>query len=248
MNYTEKTLFGIPLPTGTKNDIREKILKDAESRGDWKMIMSLNPEIIEIARGDSEFKKVILSSNYHILDGVGVVLAAQTLNIPHSERYSGVDMMDDLIGEAFKRRLTVMLIGGKGNVANKLSDCYSDKYPGLNIQGVEGYENNLNQTKEETQRIISIVASVKPHLIFVAFGSPVQEMWLYKNRAQLGNAVCAGVGGAFDFLSGNVSRAPQFIRTLGLEWAYRLFTQPWRWKRQVRLLNFVLRVLRVKFQ
>ena len=224
MTHHTKSLLGIPLPTDTKNDIREKILKDAESQSGWKLVMSLNPEIIQIASRNVEFKKVILSSNYQIVDGVGLVLAAQMLNVPCAERYAGVDLMHDLLVEAYKRRLRVVLIGGKENVANKTAECYLAKYPNLNIQGIEGYSDVLHQTEEESKSIFSIVASAKPHLIFVAFGSPAQELWLYRNRAQLGNAVCAGVGGAFDFLSNEVTRAPQFMRTLGLEWACLLYT------------------------
>jgi len=178
-----------------------------------------------------------------LVDGVGIALAAQTLGFGKPTRYTGVDFLTDIIDDAHERRLTVMLIGGKGNVAERLADCYRLKYPNLNVRGIEGYADILNQTEYESKRIFSIVASTKPHLIFVAFGSPAQELWLYKNRAQLGTAVCAGVGGAFDFLAGDIARAPLHLRKFGLEWLYRLILQPWRLKRQMRLLLFLKRVL-----
>lgn len=247
MNHKNKTLLGLKMPVASKKTIRENILKDAEKGASWRLIMSLNPEIIEMAHQNSEFKNVILESDYFLVDGVGVVLAAQTLGFAKPTRYTGVDFLTDVISDASERRLTVMLIGGKGNVAERLVDCYRLKYPKLNVIGIEGYKDISNQTKNESERIFSIVATTKPHLIFVAFGSPAQELWLYKNRAQLGHAVCAGVGGAFDFLAGDVARAPLFVRTLGVEWLYRLAMQPWRWKRQMKLLAFIKRVLIEKF-
>ncbi len=78
----------------------------------------------------------------------------------------------------------------------------------------------------------------KPHLVFVAFGSPWQELWIERHRNQFQNCVVMGVGGAFDFLGGKVPRAPVIIRRLGFEWLFRLIVQPWRLRRQLRLVRF----------
>ncbi len=82
--------------------------------------------------------------------------------------------------------------------------------------------------------------------MFVAFGSPEQEKWIYQNRASLQGVTCIGVGGAFDFIGGRVGRAPRLIQKIGLEWLFRLVKQPWRWKRQLRLVEFVWLVLKEK--
>ena len=246
MKNVAQSLLNIHFATGSKEDIRENILKDVEKRRGWEMVMSINPEILEIAQHNSEFKKIILSSNHYLVDGVGVVVAAQMLGLPKPTRYTGVDFLADTVDEAHKRRLTVMLIGGKGKVAERLANCYRATYSSLNIIGIEGYADISNPTEEENEKLFSIVASAKPHLIFVAFGSPMQELWLYRNRARLGHAMCAGIGGGFDFLAGDVRRAPSIVRKLGIEWVYRLVLQPWRWKRQLRLVKFVGRVLKEK--
>ena len=83
-------------------------------------------------------------------------------------------------------------------------------------------------------------------ILFVAFGSPKQEKWIYENLPKLDVTVAIGVGGSFDFISGKVKRAPVFIRNLGLEWLFRLIIQPWRVKRQIALLEFVILVLKEK--
>jgi N-acetylglucosaminyldiphosphoundecaprenol N-acetyl-beta-D-mannosaminyltransferase len=73
----------------------------------------------------------------------------------------------------------------------------------------------------------------------VAFGSPNQELWIEHHKKEFKNCVVMGVGGAFDFLGGRVMRAPLFIRQLGFEWFFRLLIQPWRLRRQMRLVRFL---------
>lgn len=83
-------------------------------------------------------------------------------------------------------------------------------------------------------------------ILFVAFGFPKQEMWMAENLNKIPVKVAMGVGGAFDYISGNVPRAPVFVRNLGFEWLYRLIRQPWRWKRQLALIEFGYLVLKEK--
>ena len=88
--------------------------------------------------------------------------------------------------------------------------------------------------------------SKKVDILFVAFGSPKQEIWIADNLNKIPAKVVVGVGGSFDFISGKVPRAPKFVRNLGLEWLFRLIIQPWRIKRQLSLLEFIYLVIREK--
>jgi N-acetylglucosaminyldiphosphoundecaprenol N-acetyl-beta-D-mannosaminyltransferase len=90
--------------------------------------------------------------------------------------------------------------------------------------------------------------TTNPHidLLFVAFGFPKQEEWIAKNLESLPITCAMGVGGAFDYISGKVPRAPKFMRKIGMEWAYRLARQPWRLKRQLVLPQFAIEVLKEK--
>ena len=85
-------------------------------------------------------------------------------------------------------------------------------------------------------------------ILFVAFGFPKQEQWIAENLDKIPVKVAMGVGGAFDYISGNVPRSPVFIRKLGLEWLFRLIIQPWRLKRQLALFKFIYLVLREKLK
>lgn len=241
-------LLGIELPTDTQQDVLEKTVKYIRNPHGNFIILSLNPEIFVAMQENPEFKKLATEAQVKILDGVGVVLAARSRGIPVGARFTGVDMMDSLIHRASTESLSVMLIGGLGNVAEKVVDCYRAQYPALNIFGYQGIKNIQKPTEAELQKLFSIVADRKPHIIFFAFGSPMQELFVEKYKKHFSGIVCAGVGGAFDFLSGMKPRAPHLVRTIGLEWAYRLVSEPWRWRRQLRLFTFVYYVIKEALQ
>ncbi|HUE76264.1 MAG TPA: WecB/TagA/CpsF family glycosyltransferase, partial [Chloroflexota bacterium] len=100
--------------------------------------------------------------------------------------------------------------------------------------------------ESEEADVLKRVRSAGPvDLLFVAYGAPAQERWIARNQSKLGIPVAIGVGGVLDFASGRVRRAPAWIRRLGLDWLFRLLTQPWRWRRQLALPQYAWAVLRV---
>jgi len=154
--------------------------------------------------------------------------------------------MEELLKMASDRRLRVLMIGGKGNLAHELAECYLSKYTEAKFKGIQGIENIQNPNKDEEDKISSIVIAYKPQLVFVAFGSPDQELWIDHHKKEFANCIIMGVGGAFDYLSGKVLRPPTFIQKIGLEWLFRLFRQPWRWRRQLRLIKFIWLIIKQK--
>ena len=162
------------------------------------------------------------------------------------ERYPGVDLMHDLLELAVKIRLRVLLIGGKEKLADRIANCYNTRSGNLNFKGLVGIKNIKKLNKDEEDRIFSIVADFKPNLVFVAFGSPAQELWIERHKDKFTHCVCMGVGGGFDFISGDIARAPWWVRRMGFEWLYRLLKQPWRFRRQLELIRFLILVCRQK--
>ncbi len=235
----KKKLFGISIDDFKKKDILEKIKMGISQHDQFFHLVSLNPENLVIAQKNTRFKKVVKTAQIRIIDGVGVVLACRLLGIKYGEKVPGVDLMEELLTMAGELCLRVLFIGGKGNLANNLVDCYQKKFPKAKFFGLEGIKDIKNPKKEEEEKIFSIVSDFKPHLVFVAFGSPDQELWIEHHKNKFNRCVIMGVGGGFDFLGGRVPRAPAFIRRLGFEWLFRLFVQPWRWRRQLRLVEFV---------
>lgn len=241
-------LLGIKLPQLSNSEVLEEIKRSLGSTRDFYHIVSLNPEIVVLLYGDKEFRKVVRKAQMKIIDGVGVVLAAQMLNIRIGARFNGVDLMENLLNIASNERLRVMLIGGGPKIAERVVECQKLQKSEAKFRAVEGISDIKNLDAKEEKELLSIVADYKPQLLLVAFGSPFQELWLYKHRKRLKGVVCMGAGGAFDFLSGSVKRAPRIVRRLGLEWLFRLILQPWRILRQIRLLKFTWLVVKERMR
>ena len=239
-----RKMLGITLENKTKKNILDKIIKNIASPMGFFHIVSLNPENLVVAQENAEFERALNDAQIRIVDGFGIVLVSRILHIEAGERVTGINLMQTLVDTASKMRLKVLLIGGRPNLALRLAECYSKKYPEANFLGVEGVAGIQNPKKEEEEEIFSIVLDYKPNLVFVAFGSPFQELWLSQHKDRFKNMVCMGVGGAFDSISGSVPRAPLIIQRMGLEWVFRLFVQPWRWRRQLRLFIFIFLILK----
>ncbi|MBI3620083.1 WecB/TagA/CpsF family glycosyltransferase [Candidatus Roizmanbacteria bacterium] len=241
-------LFYLPVENFGIDKILEDIVKLWSGPTGFFHIVSINPENVILSRKNLEFRKVILSAQMHITDGIGTVLAAQILTGRHLTRLTGADLMGHLLTAAGKERLDVLLIGGRPNLAADLAKCYQRSYPKANFQGITGFANIIHPSESEEQMVFAIVASLKPRLILAAFGSPWQELWFAKNSKRFGNAVCMGVGGGFDYAGGLIPRAPRFMRQTGLEWLFRLIVQPRRLKRQISLVEFVFLVILEKIR
>lgn len=240
-------ILGISINPETKSSILENILLYIGKPSGFFHIVSVNPENLVTAVENQRFKNAIETAKIKIVDGVGIVIAGRWLNVNVGERVTGVGLMRNLLDMASERRLRVMLIGGRDNLALKLAKCYSNQFPEARFIGLKGIEEIKRPRSEEEGKIFSIVADYKPQLVFVAFGSPDQELWIERHRKKFSGCVVMGVGGSFDYLSGNINRAPIFIQKIGLEWLYRLIIQPWRWKRQLKLLKFIGLVLKEKW-
>jgi N-acetylglucosaminyldiphosphoundecaprenol N-acetyl-beta-D-mannosaminyltransferase len=221
----------------------EGIIADLRNRmeaGLQSTIIAVNPEKVMAAEKNEELRQLINSSTYQIPDGVGILLASKMKGGKISSRVTGVDMMDRLIRFAAKENHKVFLYGAKEEVVTMAKQKLEEKYPGLNISGYEnGYE-------KDNEKIINKINASGAELIFVAMGSPKQELWIRENMGKLNVRVFQGVGGSFDVFSGKVQRAPLFFRKLGIEWLYRLLKEPKRFKRQLALPKFLLRILGAK--
>lgn len=239
----DESILNIKLPEDKKDEVLEKIKKNLQRPQDFFHIASLNPEILVLSQQDKEFCAYLNWAQIRILDGEGVRKGARFLGYQPGERYAGVDLMEKMLFLANDMGLRVGLIGGKGKVAERVVDCQKARFPRIDFFALQGFSDISNPSHEEENHILSIVTDRKPHILFVAFGSPFQELWLNKHKERLKGITCMGVGGAFDFLSGNTPRAPYILRVLGLEWLFRLIIQPWRLKRQLRLLEFIRLIL-----
>jgi N-acetylglucosaminyldiphosphoundecaprenol N-acetyl-beta-D-mannosaminyltransferase len=208
--------------------------------GRFHHAVTVNPEFIMAARADAAFAAVLNGADLAVPDGVGLLWAARRQGTPLPERVAGVDVVERLAEEAARRGLRLFLLGAQPGVAAEAGAVLSRRYPGLNIVGAFAGSPAL----AEESAIVERVQAAQPHVLFVAYGAPQQDVWIARNRRRLPVGLALGVGGAFDFISGRAQRAPQWMRRWGLEWLHRLLRQPWRWRRMLALPRFVLAVLR----
>ncbi|KKQ28117.1 MAG: N-acetylmannosaminyltransferase TagA [Candidatus Magasanikbacteria bacterium GW2011_GWC2_37_14] len=155
-------------------------------------------------------------------------------------RYPGIDLMHDICAFAEKTNKSVYLLGsGSEEVIRKTGDELRKKFKNLQIVGLNKgmkikrlKDYKISYDKEENDEIVQQIIMSAPDILFVAFGHGKQEKWINENLKDLPSVrIAMGVGGAFDYISGTVKRAPLFLRQIGLEWLYRLIKQPQRIKR-----------------
>jgi N-acetylglucosaminyldiphosphoundecaprenol N-acetyl-beta-D-mannosaminyltransferase len=194
------------------------------------------------ARRDPAFAAVLQAADLATPDGVGIVLAGRLLGVPTGRRVTGVDLVEALAAlSAREPACRLFLLGAASGVAAAAAERLRARSPGARIAGTLAGSPSAAAFEEIAERL----AEARPSVLLVAFGHPAQDLWIARHRERLvahGILVAAGVGGAYDYLSGRVPRAPRPVRRLGLEWLYRLARQPWRWRRQLALPHFVLHV------
>jgi len=202
-----------------------------------------NANLVNIAAGDDGLRERL--SRFLILpDGIGVDIASRLLyGAPFPANLNGTDFTPAILA-ARGRPLKVMLLGGRPGVAERAAARLQGDFPQHRFSVLShGYFDQAEQAA-----LLATLADERPDLLLVAFGNPRQETWIADWIDARHCAVAAGVGALFDFLAGDVARAPETIRSLRIEWVYRLWLEPRRlWRRYV-VGNpaFLLRVLRQK--
>ena len=231
-------ILGVPVDKVTM----EEALKMLESFLDNDRVNTIytpNSEIIMAAYRNQEFGDILRQGDMVIPDGAGVVLASKILGVGLPERVAGFDLTSNSFMLDSKKPLRFFLLGGKPGIAESAAEKILNAHPGIEIAGCRhGY---FSQQDEDA--IIEQINSSNSDILLVAFGAPKQEMWIHRHKNRLKVKVCIGIGGALDVLSGQKSPAPDFFRNNGLEWLYRLYKEPWRFKRMLDLPRFIMLAL-----
>jgi N-acetylglucosaminyldiphosphoundecaprenol N-acetyl-beta-D-mannosaminyltransferase len=192
------------------------------------------------AQHDQRFRAVVNSAALSLCDTVGILLAARMWGIPVPERVAGVELIEPLCDVLARERLPVYFLGGRGDTAQRAAAALRKRHPGFVIAGTQdGYFSDA-----QSDAVAAEIAASGARVLLIGLGSPRQEMWLAKHLAATSCGAGIGVGGSFDVLAGNVQRAPAAWRRFGLEWLYRLTSEPQRWRRQLALPRFVVLALR----
>lgn len=234
-SLVKKNILGIDITDASLKEVSEYIIANVSKSHKRRMVVTPNPEMIVHAAAHDDVRKVLNKADIAVCDGVGLYIAAWLLGSPLKERITGVDLMLKLCNYASEVGLSIGLLGGRPGVAEKAAKCLQKKVKNIKIC-FTGSDWDVKKFPKDGV-----------DLLFVAYGFPKQEQWIAKNLPILPIGMAMGVGGAFDYLSGDIKRAPFFVRTLGLEWLFRLTKEPWRYKRQLKLIIFLGMVAKAFF-
>lgn len=212
---------------------REELMDYIEQK--QSILVAVNAEKIVNA---TPFTREIINNNTGYCDGIGAVWALKQRGAKNAVKIPGCELWLDIVSRYYRTK-SFYLVGGKQEVIENTISKLRDEFLGINIVG---YRNGYLENDEERQALIEDVAAKSPDIVFVAMGSPKQEL-LMGEMQQRHKAIYQGLGGSFDVYTGNVKRAPKWWVDHKVEFAYRLFKEPKRIKRQIHLLTLVRMLL-----
>ena len=235
-------LFGkIPVDVLTCQSISGKLVDLAGQKNRKpRIVFYLNAACANLALSEREYLEIIQKTDLVYTDGWGLVLAAKLMGKNLPERTNAADFFDQFCQEVVKRKLSLYLLGGRKEIIQKAVANLKQKFPKLKIIGF--HNGFFNQ--EQEKKIIDKINTLQPDFLLVGMGVPKQEKWIDKHQNELQVKVIWAVGGLFNLLSGELSRAPRLMRNFGFEWLYRLFQEPKRLGRRY-LLGLPLFLFRV---
>ena len=247
-------IFGIPIHNYSKKDSAKKFLLLCD-KNQQSFTATPNAEILLESLKNSELNAFLKASDLNMPDTVSLIWASAVMaykwSIPRailellllpirkrkwaksnkkviSERVSGADVFFDICEEAKKQNKKLFFLGGMDNVSRNAALRIQNRFPGIQIVGaIAG-----SPRKEDEEYYVELIKKAKPEILFIGYGCPAQELWIQRNLHKCPSVkVACGIGGTFDFVSGNIKRAPMFMQKIGFEWLWRLILEPKRIKR-----------------
>jgi N-acetylglucosaminyldiphosphoundecaprenol N-acetyl-beta-D-mannosaminyltransferase len=202
-------------------------------------VVTLNSEMAMQAEKNSSLATIIRHAELVIPDGAGVIFYLH-LHAARQQRCPGIELSANLLDQLEQSGMhePIIFYGGKPGIADRAAQFWQQRCPSLSILAYHGY-----LSSEEEQQFCQLLQDKQPRLILVGLGVPRQENWILQHRSLCPQATWIGVGGSFDIWSGTKERAPDWFCKNNLEWLYRLYQEPWRWRRMLVLPQFALRAL-----
>lgn len=208
-------------------------LSDRLKRNLKARVYFINAHCFNIAQQDPVYRQLVNEAEYVLNDGIGIELGAKVFGIQLKENLNGTDFTPEVLAVAGRLDKSVYLLGGKPGVAEKAAAAIHRDNLDLRVVGCsDGYF-------EASEAVVSEINELRPDVLLVGLGVPLQEKWIAENFESLDTTLIMAVGAFLDFTSGSIKRAPQVFRTLRAEWLFRLLIEPKRmWKRYL-VGNFV---------
>jgi N-acetylglucosaminyldiphosphoundecaprenol N-acetyl-beta-D-mannosaminyltransferase len=206
-------------------DTMERYMAGSEPR----RIAFVNADCANIAHVRDEYRRCLRTADLVLPDGIGVKLAGRFLGSPIRQNVNGTDLFPRLCQRLSGTEHALFLLGGQPGVAADVAAWVAAHHPGVRVAG---HRHGFFSAEEE-ESVLEEIRSSGATVLLVAFGAPRQDLWIADHLAGIPSVrVAMGVGGLFDFFAGRIPRAPQWVREIGCEWAFRLYQEPGRlWRR-----------------
>lgn len=242
------SIIGIKLTAYTSGELLERIASWVQA-GDHRLVLSGNAHSYNLAYCHPWLRRFMNQADVIRLDGAGVRLAVRLLGYATAPRMTWADFAWQLAAFAEPRGFTFFFLGGRPGVAEKAAARLRERHPDLQIGGTHHGYFDKTPGSPENEAVVRAINAVKPNILIVGFGMPIQERWLMENWDRIDANVALTAGAMFDYVSGELRRGPRWMTDHGLEWLARLIIEPRRlWKRYL-IGNplFLWRVLKQRF-
>ena len=222
-------VLDVPVDSLSFTDAQDRVMGWGHARQSRYVVLA-NVHVVVTASQEADFRSVVTVADMTTPDGAPVAMMLRKLGRPEQERVSGPDLTWALLGRCESEALPVYFFGSTRDTLALLADRVVKAFPKLVVVGYESPPFR-QLTALEDEEVVQRINASGTGLVFVGLGCPKQEYWMLAHRGRV-NAVMLGVGAAFDFHAGTVTRAPAWMRAYGLEWLHRLLSEPRRlWKR-----------------
>lgn len=221
------TMLGVSISNLSIEDSLERI-KTAIDSDTATQFAFVNPDCLNKAYKDQKYTDTLNKLPTVFADGIGIRIACKQLGIGLRDNINGTDLFPLICAQAVEHDHSIYFLGGAPGVTDTMVEKLRERFPALNVAGHRhGFFD-----EHETPAVIDEINASNADIVLVAFGAPLQEYWLNQHHDALNATVRMGVGGLFDFYSDRISRAPRWLRDIGMEWTWRLLQEPGRmWRR-----------------
>ncbi len=209
-------------------------------------VVAINVDVVMKIENDEYLKKITDEADLTLVDGKPLVWISKWHKKPVKAKISGSDLVPELCMVAEKKGYSIFIIGGKDGIAAKAKKNLECKHKEIKIVGTYAPPLGFEKDKVELEKINTMINNAHPDILVACFGCPKQEKWIYENYHQYDAIVSVCAGATVDFLAGNVSRAPRWMREHGFEWIYRFIQEPKRLFRRYFIED--LRIIKLIFK
>jgi N-acetylglucosaminyldiphosphoundecaprenol N-acetyl-beta-D-mannosaminyltransferase len=231
-SWNQISLLGVKIDALTLDELLAEITRCVMT-GRQVTVLNVNIHAMNIAYSDPPFRDFLNQSQITFCDGVGVKWAARLTGQHLEDRFTPPDFVDRICAAAIRQRWKAFFLGAKPGVAQRAAQKLMSQFPGLEIQTHHGY---FDKTKDcqENRPVVAMINDFQPQVLILGFGMPLQEKWILENMDSMRVNIVIPAGALFDYLAGEVPRAPRWMTDNGFEWLGRLLIEPRRlWRRYI---------------